>query len=173
MRIGLNHSAARRCVINEVTPVRWDVATQSEPPLGAHLITPRQGYRHHGIYVGQGKVVHYAGLSATLRRGSVEEVAIERFAIGYDVWIRPSPAAKYCGEQAVRRARSRLGEDCYRLLTNNCEHFCVWCLYDESRSEQVEGCLAHPGAAWRTAMAMFKGVLASRGRMAEPAANAG
>ena len=118
-------------------------------------------------------MVHYAGLSATLHRGSVEEVSLERFAIGYEIWIRPSRAAKYFGEQAVRRARSRLGENRYRLLTNNCEHFCVWCLYDESRSVQVEGCLSHPGAAWRIAIAMFKGAMAGRGRMAEPAANAG
>ena len=40
MRIGFHHSAARRCAINEATPVRWDFATQSEPPLGAHVITP-------------------------------------------------------------------------------------------------------------------------------------
>jgi hypothetical protein len=29
------------------------------------------------------------------------------------------------------RARSRLGESRYRLLTNNCEHFCSWALRDE------------------------------------------
>jgi Lecithin retinol acyltransferase len=38
----------------------------------------------------------------------------------------------------VRRARSRIGEDDYRLLTNNCEHFCNWCLCGVSRSAQVE-----------------------------------
>jgi Lecithin retinol acyltransferase len=26
--------------------------------------------------------------------------------------------------EVMRRARSRLGEDRYRLLSNNCEHFC-------------------------------------------------
>ena len=44
----------------------------------------------------------------------------------------------------MRRARSRLGEDRYRLLTNNCEHFCEWCLRDEHRSYQVESLLALP-----------------------------
>jgi Lecithin retinol acyltransferase len=33
----------------------------------------------------------------------------------------------------------RLGESDYRLLTNNCEHFCNWCLSGVSRSAQVEG----------------------------------
>ncbi|MBV9702983.1 MAG: lecithin retinol acyltransferase family protein, partial [Methylobacteriaceae bacterium] len=36
---------------------RW-LRPQEEPPLGAHLITPRFTYQHHGIYVGGGLVVH-------------------------------------------------------------------------------------------------------------------
>ena len=30
-----------------------------EPPLGAHLVTRRVGFTHHGIYAGDGKVIHY------------------------------------------------------------------------------------------------------------------
>ena len=48
------------------------LAGYEEPPMGAHLVTPRRRYCHHGIYVGDGKVVHYAGLSRSLRRGPVE-----------------------------------------------------------------------------------------------------
>jgi hypothetical protein len=35
-----------------------------------------------------------------------------------------------------------VGEDRYRLLTNNCEHFCEWCLHGTARSFQVEAWLA-------------------------------
>jgi hypothetical protein len=38
----------------------------------------------------------------------------------------------------VERARSRLGEDRYRFLSNNCEHFCEWCIAGSSRSTQIE-----------------------------------
>ena len=38
----------------------------------------------------------------------------------------------------MRRARSRLGECQYDLLSNNCEHFCSWCELAEPRSPQVE-----------------------------------
>lgn len=31
-----------------------------EPPVGAHLVTPRRGYTHHGNYAGDGSVLHYA-----------------------------------------------------------------------------------------------------------------
>lgn len=42
------------------------------------------------------------------------------------------------GRDIVLRARSRLGECRYDLLSNNCEHFPNWCLRGESRSHQVE-----------------------------------
>ena len=112
--------------------------TDEEPPLGAHLITPRRGFLHHGIYVGACKVIHYAGLSQGLRRGPVEEVSLARFARGHSVWVRQHASSAFDLLEIVRRARSRLGENGYRLLTNNCEHFCEWCLRGVPRSLQVE-----------------------------------
>ena len=109
-----------------------------EPPLGAHLVTPRRGYLHHGIYVGDGKVVHYAGLAYGLRRGPVEEISLARFTNGRPVCVRSDASLEFDRREVIRRARSRIGEDHYRLLTNNCEHFCEWCLYGEHRSYQVE-----------------------------------
>lgn len=106
--------------------------------IGAHLVTERFGYTHHGVYVGAGKVVHYAGLSRSLHRGPVEEVSLAAFAQGRPVRILPSAGARFAGAQAVRRAYSRIGEDRYRLVSNNCEHFCTWCLYGESRSQQID-----------------------------------
>jgi Lecithin retinol acyltransferase len=113
------------------------VCADEEPPMGAHLITPRRGYLHHGIYVGEGKVVHYSGLSFGLRRGPVEEVSLARFSRGRGLWVRPD-APSFDLWEVIDRARSRVGENCYRLFTNNCEHFCEWCLRGEARSLQVE-----------------------------------
>lgn len=106
--------------------------------IGAHLVTDRLGYTHHGVYAGSGKVVHYAGLSRSLRRGPVHEVTLAEFAQGRPVWVRQSPGARFAGVEAVQRAYSRLGEDRYRLISNNCEHFCMWCIYGESCSDQIE-----------------------------------
>ena len=117
-----------------------------EPPVGAHVLTPRRGYIHHGIYVGRGRVVHYRGLSRALCRGPVEEVPLAQFARGRPVWVRPEHASTASPEEVVRRARLRIGEDRYRILTNNCEHFCEWCISGDHRSYQVEaligGCSA-------------------------------
>ncbi|MDR5739465.1 MULTISPECIES: lecithin retinol acyltransferase family protein [unclassified Caballeronia] len=115
--------------------------------LGAEVVTRRSGYEHHGIYAGNGMVIHYAGFAKSLHRGPIEEVTLAQFAGGYAVTMRPNAAARFTGKEAVRRARSRLGEDRYRLLTNNCEHFVSWCLFGEARSSQVRACLVHPGVA--------------------------
>jgi len=115
-------------------------------PLGAHLVTRRFGYTHHGIYVGGGKVVHYAGLSRVTNRGPVEEVSLTAFAAGRCVSIKDESSARYSPETIAVRARSRLGENRYAMVTNNCEHFCAWCLHGQSRSEQIERILALPRA---------------------------
>ena len=116
-----------------------------EPPLGAHLMTSRRGYSHHGVYVGRGRLVHYAGLSGGFWQcGPVEEVSLLRFAAGQPVAIVDHPCSTFSPEEVVRRARSRIGENDYRLLTNNCEHFCNWCLDGVNYSAQVERRLRLP-----------------------------
>ena len=115
--------------------------------LGCQLVTSRRGFTHHGIYAGDGQVVHYSGLARAWRRGPVELVSLEDFADGRDVWIEPTPRARYAGVPAVARALSRLGEDRYRIATNNCEHFCAWCLDGVGRSPQVERFAAWPRVA--------------------------
>jgi hypothetical protein len=143
-----------------------------EPALGAHLITQRRGYEHHGIYVGGGKVIHYAGFAKSAHRGPVEEVALEAFAGGHAVAVRPHPFPKFSGEETVLRARSRLGENHYRLLTNNCEHFCAWCLLGESRSEQVHACLTHPRTGLHAALCLVSAFVANRMKIGRAVVNA-
>ena len=92
------------------------LSDESEPMIGAHIVTRRHGYTHHGIYAGVGKVVHYAGLSRGLRRGPVEEISLSRFAAGRPVSIVSGIPPKFEGWEVARRARSRIGEDNYRIF---------------------------------------------------------
>jgi len=125
-------------------------AAACEPfAIGAHLVTPRRGYTHHGIYVGGDRVVHYAGWSrAALTRRPVEEVSLASCAGGRAVMQRFDSPVRFAPAEVVARARSRLGEDRYRMASNNCEHFCHWCLSGENRSAQVERLLG-----WMSAVA--------------------
>jgi hypothetical protein len=130
------------------------LGTGAEPPLASHLVTSRALYMHHGIYVGSGRVIHYAGLAYGLRRGPVEQVSLERFARGHTIRIRLGPQ-RFDSCEVVARARSRLGESHYRILTNNCEHFCAWALGDEYLVGQVERLAAIPRALFQAIRQVF------------------
>jgi hypothetical protein len=121
-----------------VTAVDQTAGLSQEPAPGMHLVTSRCGYAHHGIYVGHGMVVHYAGLSRLLQPGPVEEVTMRQFSMGRPVRIVGHRESLYSLREIVRRARSRLGENKYHVLRNNCEHFCNWSISGRSRSIQVE-----------------------------------
>ncbi|HSB99367.1 MAG TPA: lecithin retinol acyltransferase family protein [Burkholderiaceae bacterium] len=128
---------------------------QPDWPLGTHLTTPRRGYVHHGIYAGDGRVIHYAGYHRPFRRGPVLETTLEQFTRGHGVRAEAAAAAHFAGADAVERARTRLGEDRYRVWTNNCEHFVHWCLSGSPRSMQVER-WARPLRPLRAAVAALR-----------------
>jgi hypothetical protein len=140
-RVGHSRQTSRPEVLRAAT----------RPPVGAHIVVPRLGYRHHGIYVGGGRVIHYAGFGRSRFRGPVEEVSLAEFARGRPVSIRSDGAPLYDQGEVIRRARSRIGEDLYRLWTNNCVHFCEWCLRGEHRSYQVEAWIYRANRVLRSA----------------------
>ena len=104
---------------------------------GDHLITERLGYTHHGIYLGKNKVIHYSGLAAGLRAGPVEVTDLIVFSQGKSTYVQQHESRKFSHRQTIKRARSRLSEDKYNLLLNNCEHFINWCIYGKASSPQV------------------------------------
>lgn len=111
--------------------------------VGSHLITARKFYIHHGIYLGAGRVAHYAGYSGSFTPGPIEVTDLEQFANGRPVWIIEEQS-EYSSDEIVRRAYSRIGERHYRIFSNNCEHFCSWCTHGKSQSAQVELLLHSP-----------------------------
>jgi hypothetical protein len=141
-----------------------------EPPWGAHIVSPRRGYTHHGIYVGSHRVVQYGGLTRGLRRGPVEEVLLTQFSQRYPIWVRFEESRWFDRDEVVRRARSRLGEDNYHPLTNNCEHFCEWCVRGQQRSYQVDELLSRPGRALRLTIRLVARLLYVRNSTARSSA---
>ena len=115
--------------------------------VGAHLIVPRKVflggifrlYTHHGIYVGNDKVIHYSGFSDKLSAGPVEITTLDSFRGDYAYSVHPYKNPKYTGQHVVERALSRLGENSYDLQGNNCEHFCTWAVTGRPNSRQVDG----------------------------------
>ena len=106
--------------------------------IGAHLTSPRRGYLHHGVYAGDGRVIHYGGFNRMFSSRPVEEVSLDEFTLGRGWSVKAWVAPKFTGTDVITRARSRLGENRYRLFSNNCEHFAEWCIGGHSRSLQVD-----------------------------------
>ena len=87
-----------------------------------HLQVPRKHglFQHHGIDLGDGTVAHY------LEGREVIRSSFHDFCAGQDctVIIHKSPSPSHL---TLERAKSRMGEQKYNLLFNNCEHFANWC----------------------------------------------
>lgn len=99
---------------------------------GTHVVADRGCYQHHGIYVGHNQVI------ANLRKDGIRVCSWDEFASGNKVSVcyhYDEPC--YSNEDIVKRAYSKLGEDNYLILTNNCEHFANWCVTGKEYSKQT------------------------------------
>ena len=70
---------------------------------GSRLIVRRRAYLHHGIYLGNGRVIHSAGWFLGTR-GLVEEVTLEQFTKGHRYCIGRMPPDRRAGEDIMWRA---------------------------------------------------------------------
>ncbi|WP_043229835.1 lecithin retinol acyltransferase family protein [Pseudomonas sp. CF161] len=115
-------------------------------PTGTHLVVGRGMYTHHGIYVGRKRVIHYSGMASGIDKGCIESTSLAAFCQDKKPRIRTYKKTYFSGPTICRRARSRLGEDQYNILFNNCEHFANWCVTNLHTSAQVEAATMRVGA---------------------------
>ena len=104
--------------------------------VGDHLVTPRAGYTHHGLYVGNQEVIHYEGKLGS-DSGRITKVTLAEFCEGASCRVRDYPLRVYGRKESVERASQRLGECDYNLVLNNCEQFVAWCIMGFGYSEQI------------------------------------
>nr|MBQ6241491.1 lecithin retinol acyltransferase family protein [Lachnospiraceae bacterium] len=100
-------------------------------------------FYHYGVFVSEEEVISY-GLPPIERfanepdRLKVLATDIDVFACGGIVEIavpdRKERRKRLPAKKIIETARSRIGEDQYDLLHNNCEHFANECVFGESRS---------------------------------------
>lgn len=101
----------------------------------------RAGYTHHGIDCGDGTVIHYSGEPLQKSSAVVCRTDMETFLKGGRLQIRSYSCCDNA-DAVISRAKSRLGQRDYALLSNNCEHFAEWCKTGCSQSEQVDSAKA-------------------------------
>ena len=103
-----------------------------------HLIVKHFGYTHHGIYAGRGRVIHYSGFAHLFKKHPIEMTSLKNFSHGKKISVRHYEAPKYSGRTVVRRMRSRMHENQYHLIINNCEHLCSWAITGVERPASGE-----------------------------------
>ncbi len=131
---------------------------------GDIVYVKRKGYRHFGIYTENEQVIHYyKERNPLLCDGIITETSLTEFMSASDTlyvlngvgsaaksdlfdWIIQrifeGKITAFSPEETIRRARSKLGEQGYNLLLNNCEHFAFWCKTGVAKSSQVDDILA-------------------------------
>lgn len=99
-------------------------------------------YFHYGVYVGNGRVVHFCSTTSNeldALSADIVETSLSRFSKGDTVSVDTQIPSSFDREEIVRRARKSIGTKLgtYNLLSNNCEHFANWCRCGRSVSTQV------------------------------------
>jgi hypothetical protein len=69
-------------------------------------------------------------------QGVISRTSIDSFGSGNKVFVRQYHIYD-SSDIVIQRAESRLNEDKYDLIFNNCEHFATWCKTGKHESEQV------------------------------------
>lgn len=119
-----------------------------EPHLGDHIRVKRLGglYYHHGIYIGNNAVIHFAppcgGEIINWNEAIVREDSLEDFLKNGEIEVRQYSDDElldlYSPSQIVKNAKKCLGFRNYNLLFNNCEHFAYSCTTGTKQSPQVK-----------------------------------
>lgn len=91
-------------------------------------------YEHHGIDCGDGTVIHYR--KPETEEATISQTSMAEFSRGDRIYLKRYTTS-IMPEDVVNRATSRLGEQQYDLLSNNCEHFATWCKTGVSDSAQL------------------------------------
>lgn len=112
---------------------------------------------HHGIYMGNGRVIHFAGNEFSVRgllfgssAAKIRITSIIRFMTrGSRLCIQQYRTCDPTDVVLTRAERALVDQTYpdYDMFKNNCEHFCHYCKTGVSRSKQVECGVKYAAAA--------------------------
>ena len=103
---------------------------------GDHIYVRRRLYSHHGIFTGDGNVIHYSGEEKEKKDPLVRETNIGDFLKGGKL-RRRDHKKRLPPSETLSLARKHLSHNGYSLAFNNCEHFATYCATGKKKSSQV------------------------------------
>jgi hypothetical protein len=106
---------------------------------------------HHGIYIGNDQVCHFAGGTGTTDKALVKIDSLDQFAVGKSIYVAEYGTLKighgkyerskaFTGEEIAKRAK-QLIESKYNIITFNCESMSTYCSTGEAISNQINNAL--------------------------------
>jgi hypothetical protein len=107
---------------------------------GDHIKVRRYGllYAHHGIDLGDGRIVHFAEPGKETPQAVVRITSLDDFLKGgRPITVNYADGQALESEETVRLALAQVGEQGYHLAFNNCEHFATYCKTGRKESRQV------------------------------------
>ena len=105
---------------------------------GDHIYTWRRGilYTHHGIYIGNNKVIHLSGSEENEKiNPTVKETSLEYFLRGGTL-KRIEYSQRLDRNETLRITNNSLHDTTYNILFYNCEHFATYCASGRNESSQ-------------------------------------
>jgi len=101
--------------------------TEKDLDEGDHIYVRRKGllYSHHGIYAGNGAVIHFKGAVKEKKDPVVIITDMHDFLNGGKL-RRRKHKKRLASSETLRIARAHLSEKGYSLPFNNCEHFVTY-----------------------------------------------
>jgi hypothetical protein len=114
--------------------------TEKDLDYGDHIYVRRKEllYSHHGIYAGEGTVIHFKGTVKEKKDPIVIITDIGNF-LNNGKLRRRNYKNRLPPAETLRVAKDHLSKKGYSLTFNNCEHFATYCVTGKKRSRQVRG----------------------------------
>lgn len=121
----------------------WEL---KKPSYGDQIRVSRGMYTHHGIYISEDSVIHFAPpgntdvldpSAARIINTSLAEF-LKAGVLEVRVYTEEELKRKRQPKEIVSEALSHLGEGGYNIVSNNCEHFSNLCAFGKKESNQVE-----------------------------------
>jgi predicted Fe-Mo cluster-binding NifX family protein len=152
---GIDRTSAQQLSLNGVRIYSW-LTGKAEDALrcflkgrlelvlpGDHIYVKQNGrfYTHHGIYIGEGKVVHLAGAIREKVNPKVHKTDFSRFLKGGKL-RRRDYKERLPDCETIRIAKEHLSDKSYSMIWNNCEHFATYCATGKKKSRQVKRVLS-------------------------------
>ena len=114
------------------------ILTEKDLNHGDHIYVKRKRllYSHHGIYAGEGTVIHYKGAEKEKKDPVIRKTDMDEFLSGGKL-KRRDYKKRLTHPETLRIAGEHLSDNGYSLAFNNCEQFATYCATGRKKSTQI------------------------------------